>query len=261
MMMAIQGWWKTGAGAAAVMLAGLGAMAQAQEPYRLPPQEIVDIVDAQPTPWTSPSPARDTIALLQRESLPPVSELARPMERLAGLRLDAETNGRHGPRSVVGLSLLDIATGEERPVALPENVGISNVSWSHDGSKIAMVITRGDQLSVWVVDVARARARQIIASGVNAVFSPLSWMPDGASWFSSMPTGAINAGSARRASITAPARPPGANISSPNRSAGLSHSCSPGIASPIRARCLICAAVSSPRSLSNPSQMLFPLAV
>ena len=179
MMMAIQGWWKTGAGAAAVMLAGLGAMAQAQEPYRLPPQEIVDIVDAQPTPWTSPSPARDTIALLQRESLPPVSELARPMERLAGLRLDAETNGRHGPRSVVGLSLLDIATGEERPVALPENVGISNVSWSHDGSKIAMVITRGDQLSVWVIDVARARARQIIASGVNAVFSPLSWMPDG----------------------------------------------------------------------------------
>ncbi len=57
-MMAIRDWWKTGACVATAMLAGLGAMAQAQEPYRLPPQEIVDIVDAPQTPWTSPSPAR-----------------------------------------------------------------------------------------------------------------------------------------------------------------------------------------------------------
>ncbi|WP_417494037.1 S9 family peptidase [Maricaulis sp.] len=179
MMMTVQAWWRAGACVAAVVLTGWGALAPAQEPYRLPPQEIVDIVDAQPTPWTSASPARDTIALLQRESLPPVSQLARPMERLAGLRLDAETNGRHGPRSVVGLSLLDIETGQERPVALPDNVGLSHISWSHDGSKIAMIVTRDGELSLWVVDVARARARQIIASGINAVFSPVSWMPDG----------------------------------------------------------------------------------
>ena len=110
-MMTVQAWWKAGVCAAVAGLTGLGAVALAQEPYRLPPQEIVDIVDAQPTPWTSLSPARDTLLLMHREALPPVAELARPMERLAGLRLDATLNGRHGPRSVVGLSLVDLESG------------------------------------------------------------------------------------------------------------------------------------------------------
>ena len=68
-MRTVQAWWRAGACVAAAVLTGLGAAVLAQEPYRLPPQEIVDIVDAQPTPWTSASPARDTIALLQRDCM------------------------------------------------------------------------------------------------------------------------------------------------------------------------------------------------
>ena len=166
-------------------LAGLVALsvlvpgAVAQEAYRLPPQDIVDIVDAPPSPYTSLSPARDTLLLMHREALPPVSELARPMERLAGLRLDAATNGRHGPRSVTGLSFVDLASGAERAVALPDDVGIGSVNWSPDGSRLAFVMTRDDALSLWVVDVASARARRVVDEGINAVFSPFEWMPDG----------------------------------------------------------------------------------
>lgn len=150
----------------------------AQDGYRLPPQDIVDIVDAAPSPWTSLSPARDTLLLMHRESLPPVAEMARPMERLAGMRLDAATNGRHGPRSIIGLSLMDLESGDQREIRLPDG-GISNVSWSADGSRIAFVMTRNDQLSLWVVDVDRARARELVDEGVNAVFTPFEWMPDG----------------------------------------------------------------------------------
>lgn len=152
---------------------------QAQEPYRLPPQEIVDIVDAPPSPFTSLSPARDTLLLMHREALPPVAELARPMERLAGMRLDAATNGPHGPRSVVGLSLIDLESGAERTVDLPADAGLSSIVWSPDGSKIAFVMTLGDTLSLWTVDVASARARRIVDQGINAVFSPVEWMSDG----------------------------------------------------------------------------------
>ena len=157
----------------------LAAPAAGLETYRLPPQDIVDIVDAPPSPWTSLSPDRDTLLLLHRESLPPISEMARPMERLAGMRLDAATNGRHGPRSVIGLSVMDIETGEERAIDLPEDAGISNTSWSPDGDKVAFVMTRGDTLSLWVADMASATAEELIPSGVNAVFSPIDWMPDG----------------------------------------------------------------------------------
>lgn len=62
--------------------------------YRLPPQEIRDIVDAPPLPALSFSPKRDKILFLKRRSLPPISDLARPEEKLAGIRIDAKCNTR-----------------------------------------------------------------------------------------------------------------------------------------------------------------------
>ncbi|WP_394693364.1 S9 family peptidase [Hyphobacterium sp.] len=153
------------------------ALAQ-DDAYRLPPQEIVDIVDAPSSPWTTFSPDRRHLLLIHRESLPPVAELARPMERLAGLRLDAATNGRHGPRTATGLSVIDVTTGEERAIDMPDDVGLSNFDWSPDGRYAAFVVTQGSTLSLWVADVERARAREVISEGVNAVFDPISWMPD-----------------------------------------------------------------------------------
>lgn len=62
--------------------------------YQLPPSEIREIVDAPPTPALSFSPKRDEILFLQRRSLPPVAEFARPELKLAGLRIDPDTNAR-----------------------------------------------------------------------------------------------------------------------------------------------------------------------
>lgn len=165
--------------ALASLSVGAVSAASAQEAYRLPPQDVVDIVDAPLSPWPSLSPNRDVVLLMHREALPPVSELARPMERLAGLRLDAATNGRHGPRSIVGLSLIDLETGRERTIDLPADSGVSNTTWSPDGNQVAFVLTRGDTLGLWVADLETATARELVASGINAVFTPVSWMPDG----------------------------------------------------------------------------------
>jgi len=163
-------------GAAIVAISASAALAQ--DAYRLPPQDIVDIVDAPRAPATTLSPNKRHLLLLHRENLPPVSEMARPMERLAGLRLDASTNGRHGPRSIIGLSVMDLDTGEETEIATPDDVGLSSFTWSPDGSKAAFLVTDSDSIGVWVADVTTGRAREVIAEGVNAVFSALDWMAD-----------------------------------------------------------------------------------
>lgn len=62
--------------------------------YCLPPPEIRDIVDAPPLPALSFSPQRDKILFLKRRSLPPLSDLARPEEKLAGIRIDGKCNSR-----------------------------------------------------------------------------------------------------------------------------------------------------------------------
>ena len=50
-----------------------------QEPlgYQLPPQEIIDLVDAPATPSTSISPDNSTIAFIGNPGLPSLEDLAR----------------------------------------------------------------------------------------------------------------------------------------------------------------------------------------
>lgn len=62
--------------------------------YQLPPPEIKDIVDAPPLPALSFSPQRDKILFLKRRALPPLEELAKPEEKLAGIRIDGKCNTR-----------------------------------------------------------------------------------------------------------------------------------------------------------------------
>ena len=57
----------------------------AQEPYKQPPKEVVDIVSAPPTPMVSMSPAGDTMALIERESMPSIAYLAEPLLMIHGM--------------------------------------------------------------------------------------------------------------------------------------------------------------------------------
>lgn len=62
--------------------------------YCLPPQEIRDIVDAPPHPKLSFSPHRDKLLFRKRRSLPPLADLAKPEDKLAGIRIDGKSNSR-----------------------------------------------------------------------------------------------------------------------------------------------------------------------
>ena len=60
----------------------------AQTPYKTPPQVIVDILDAPPLPSANVSPDRQWLLLLEQRSMPSIAELAQPMLRLAGNRIN-----------------------------------------------------------------------------------------------------------------------------------------------------------------------------
>ncbi|MGJ8560337.1 MAG: S9 family peptidase [Litorimonas sp.] len=165
---------------AVTIAAGLFMTANAQaEGYRLPPKEIADIVLRAPEPSVSLSPDGKTLLLLERESLPPVSELAKPMERLAGQRLDVATNDNFNPRNFVGLSLQDIESGVVRDIALPVNADIADQNWSPDGRYVAFTNTTTNGMSLWVLDTRTAEAREVLNQGINPVFHEPRWLPDG----------------------------------------------------------------------------------
>lgn len=165
---------------AVLILAVASSVVAAQDAgqgYRLPPQVIVDMLDAPPTPSVSVSPDGSTMVLVHRENLPPIREMARPMERLAGMRLDASTNGRHGPRRYVGLTVRDVETGAERDLELPADVGVGYPSWSPDSERFAFTLTEADGIELWVYDLAGDHAAAI-ADGMNLAAGGFQWMND-----------------------------------------------------------------------------------
>jgi len=150
----------------------------AQEAYKLPPREIIDIVDAPPTPMVSLSPAADVMALVEYESMPSIAYLAEPVLRIAGLRITPAYNSRQVLSFSTGLSLQDVKTGALRRVALPDGVKFTNLSWSPDGRTMALFRYVEGGVELWKVDVAAATARALTPAVVNAVLSAAEWAPD-----------------------------------------------------------------------------------
>jgi len=162
--------------------------AQTSLDYQKPPKAIVDLVDVLPPPYVevSPADAAGTKVLLIGfiSGFPTIEDLAQPELRMAGLRFNPKTSGPSRGRYLTGLDLKALPDGKETAVSgLPANAKIRYTNWSPDGRSISFVnITdtgAAPGLSLWIVDVATARARMIPAVALNGVFaSPCEWLND-----------------------------------------------------------------------------------
>ncbi|XP_048227524.1 probable glutamyl endopeptidase, chloroplastic isoform X3 [Ricinus communis] len=160
--------------------------------YQLPPPEIRDIVDAPPLPALSFSPQRDKILFLKRRALPPLAELARPEEKLAGMRIDGKCNTRSRMSFYTGINIHQLmpdgTLGPEKEVhGFPDGAKINFVTWSLDGRHLSFSIrvdeedNSSSKLRVWVADVETGKARPLFQSSdvyLNAVFDNFVWVDE-----------------------------------------------------------------------------------
>ncbi|NNC30180.1 S9 family peptidase [Longimicrobium terrae] len=165
---------------AAATLAGAGPAA-AQGGYLTPPDPIPAILNAQPTPAVLVGRDRRTLALLAREGMPTIAEMAEPELRLAGFRISPRTNGISSTRASysTGITFQDLASGTTRVVRLPAGARISYPSWSPDGRRLAFVNVGTGGLELWVTDVASGEPRRVTGPELNATMgTPYEWLPD-----------------------------------------------------------------------------------
>src|SRR5688572_22274526 len=104
---------------ALLVVAAAAAPIGAQEPYRRPPQAIVEMLDAPALPVAVVSPDRTWMLLPEQPSMPTIAEVSAPMLRLAGYRLNPRTNGPTLPGRITGILLKRIADGAERRITVP----------------------------------------------------------------------------------------------------------------------------------------------
>ena len=157
----------------------------AQEGYRMPAQEIVDILDAPPAPFVNASPDGEWLILTSRRSMPTVADMAQPMLRLAGRRINPLTNGTFGPATgrdpglTTTLSVMRIADGSERAIQAPEG-GWGSPVFSPDSERFIVTRTVRNGIELWIGSVESASARRLLGPELNGVRGqPCGWMPDG----------------------------------------------------------------------------------
>jgi len=150
----------------------------AQNSYQKPPKDIADILNSVATPSTSISPAKDKIALFEPLRYPPISELAAPMLRLAGSRINPNTNGQHRQPYFVKVTLKNISDGKEMSVNLPAKAQIIAPSWSADGKYLAAGNVTPTGVELWLIETATAKATKLKDVQINTAFGVFEWMPD-----------------------------------------------------------------------------------
>ncbi|HET7871032.1 MAG TPA: prolyl oligopeptidase family serine peptidase [Terriglobales bacterium] len=151
--------------------------------YQKAPQPIHDLLNAPATPLVLVSPHSDHLLVVDRLQYPPISDLAQPMLRLAGLRINPATNGRHHPPRLIGLTLVDVAAGKSRKVTgLPDNAYLGVPQWSADGKQFAFTNTTANGTELWVGNTAAAAAARMEGVKISAILGEaVQWMPDGRS--------------------------------------------------------------------------------
>lgn len=155
------------------------ASAPSETAYRLPPRDVVDIVNAAPAPEAVVSPARDAVLLPEYEAYPPIAFVAEPILRLGGLRISPRTSSRQRIRRYTGILVQRLDGSAARRVSLPEGARIGLPVWSNDGKRFAFTRDTGDGVELWVGEASSATAAAVPAVRLNDVpGKAFSWMGD-----------------------------------------------------------------------------------
>jgi len=137
--------------------------------YQKPPKDVLDVLTAKPTPTISVSPARDYAILMQTVRYPSLAEVSKPMLRLAGLRIDAATNGLHLAPNYSAFELKRLSDGSTVPLKLPALAKLGAPAWSPDGTRVAFTNTTDRSIDLWIATTATGDARQVPAIRINGI--------------------------------------------------------------------------------------------
>jgi dipeptidyl aminopeptidase/acylaminoacyl peptidase len=155
----------------ALLLAAAPSAFAAETLYEKPPKDLAEVLNAPPPPTLSVSPTRDYAIILESVRHPTIAELAQPMLRLAGVRIDINTNGPHLLPHNVAYIIKKLSDGSETIVTVPKNSRLSPPLWSPDGKQFAFTNTTDKSIDLWIGSTATGRTHQITGVRVNAVIT------------------------------------------------------------------------------------------
>ncbi|HEY8876448.1 MAG TPA: prolyl oligopeptidase family serine peptidase [Roseateles sp.] len=167
---------------AAAALAATAVHAAEPLTYQQPSAEIRAVLDAPALPGHSLSPDQRTLASISSRRYRSVAELARPILRLAGLRIDDAASSPQLTANIESISLRELANpgAAERVVKLPAGGSFSTLRWAPDSRHFLLNRRTANATELWVGDVATAQIRQVKGVRLNTLLeTSVAWVsPD-----------------------------------------------------------------------------------
>lgn len=151
----------------------------AQSGYREPPQEVVDIIDAKPSPSVSLSPNREWMLLIERDAMPSIADISRRMLRLAGMRIDPVSESRFLTSFSTGMKLKKLMDKDAVTIPLPEGAKVAGWSWSHKSNAFVVRTVNAEGQQLWYVDLESPETPKQLTDQLTTVMGSPTWMPDG----------------------------------------------------------------------------------
>jgi len=163
----------------AAALASGTATADDAQVYQQPSAEIRAVLDAKGLPSHSLSPDQRTLAVVEMRRYRDIAELARPILRLAGKRIDAAASGPQLIPSIEAIRLRELANpaAPERVVALPAGGGFHQLRWSPDGKRFLLNRRTAKATELWLGDVATGKMQALKGIKLNTILeADIAWL-------------------------------------------------------------------------------------
>lgn len=158
----------------------------AQSTYQKPSPEIVKVLLAPAPPMAFVNPQGNEMLFAEPVRYPPISELARPMLRIAGVRIDPANFGQHAPQRLTHLALVSIADGSTKQISFEYGEGFGRPEWAPDGKHFFLTVTGDKSVELWLGDVTTGTIHRVPGISLNTTLlssfgrtqsQPCSWAP------------------------------------------------------------------------------------
>jgi len=191
--------------------------------YRTPPPAIADLLTAPRVPRGAPNTSPDGawLAVSDLRSLIPISVLAEPVLKLAGLEvLPGMWANRIGLKNAAaGLTFYQVADGKQVRAKLPADVQLGTVRWSNKGDRVACQVFAQGGSELWIVEAATGAARRIDGVHLHSVSNFIEWSGDDKGMFVSLVAAGASPASEASRIPDGPALRKGAGRATPQRTA------------------------------------------
>lgn len=129
-------------------------------------------------PWAWAAPTGEYLLMAEPVLYPSLSELAAPVYKLAGIRVNAALNSEHGRYGGTSPRLVQVEGGAVTPLPLPEDYEVFSVDYTADGKHFALAVSQLDHVGLWVGSVD-GNLEEVEGIALNPLLGDaISWLPD-----------------------------------------------------------------------------------